>query len=475
MPTAYSETTLVDDEEGNENDQDDDEIGSQHKLNQIFYGPPGTGKTYTTVSAAVKIVEPEFFDGKDESLPSFRIELQRKFKEYLDKKQIVFCTFHQSFSYEDFVEGLRAHSVDGQLQYSVEDGIFKTLCIQAQEGTPAADSPFDKAVDVLMERCNDPDSLPVLTTVKSKKKFEVAYQGNKTFRVFPRESTVQNPYYVANIESVRKLYQGHSKQGMYNSSYVEGMLQYLREQCGLPDYVEPDASKIKRNFVIIIDEINRGNVSRILGELITLIEEDKRSGQAEELSITLPYSKDRFSIPPNVHIIGTMNSSDRSLSGIDIALRRRFSFIEMAPDRSLLDKITVAGINIGSLLSAINQRIEILLDRDHCIGHAYFLQLTNDSKLSELAAIFQHKIIPLLQEYFFEDWERVSWVLNDHSKPASIPRFITEAAKESDSIEMLFGEAIAKKINNKRWKVNESAFESAANFKAIISVAKIEP
>lgn len=162
-------------------------------------------------------------------------------------------------------------------------------------------------------------------------------------------------------------------------------------------------------YVLIIDEINRGNISRIFGELITLLEDSKRAGEDEALSVTLPYSKEKFSVPSNLYIVGTMNSSDRSLTGLDIALRRRFSFIEMQPDPTVLAGIEVDEVKIDLLLETINQRIEVLLDRDHCIGHAYFMPLQQDASVGKLAEIFEQKIIPLLQEYFYDDWERIDW------------------------------------------------------------------
>ena len=143
-----------------------------------------------------------------------------------------------------------------------------------------------------------------------------------------------------------------------------------------------DIDKQIKPYVLIVDEINRGNISRIFGELITLIEDSKRQGAEEELSVTLPYSKEEFSVPSNVYIIGTMNSSDRSLTGLDIALRRRFTFVEMPPKPELLNDIEVEGVNIGKLLEVINQRIEVLLDRDHCIGHANFMSLKTNQHLS---------------------------------------------------------------------------------------------
>jgi len=440
-------------------------------LNQILYGPPGTGKTFNTVTAAMEIVSPESVQNYNERDTQSRRNLQTAFQQYLQSGQIVFCTFHQSFSYEDFVEGLRATSEQGQLQYAVESGIFKQLCERAKLGTTAAEDPFDKAIALLAELCSDPEARPVLST-RTGKKFEVEYKGSKTFRVFPKESTVHDANYVANIELVRKLYQGHEKKGMYNPSYVEGMLNYLKEKCGLPTYRQSQSTaQERRNFVIIIDEINRGNVSRILGELITLIEPGKRAGNAEELSVVLPYSKERFNIPSNVYIIGTMNTADRSLVGLDIALRRRFAFTEMAPNPDRLSNLNIGTLNIGKLLRVINQRIEVLLDREHCIGHAYFLVLNEQSDLVDLAYIFDHQIIPLLQEYFFEDWERISWVLNDQNKPDPAHRFIVEPTQADESVEVLFGKG-AEALKNKRWRLNRGAFVLEQSFIGIMPASK---
>lgn len=221
--------------------------------------------------------------------------------------------------------------------------------------------------------------------------------------------------------------------------------------------------------VLIIDEINRGNVSRIFGELITLIEESKRAGNLEALEVVLPYSKKPFSVPSNLYLIGTMNTADRSLAGLDLALRRRFTFREMPPKPELLQGVMVDGVDVGQLLAAMNARIEVLLDRDHRIGHAYFMALKDDKDeltLDRLADIFRQRILPLLQEYFFEDWERIQWVLNDHRK-ACEDRFVLS---QSNLSQALFGPSVQLPARAATWSLNEAAFARVQAYRGIISV-----
>lgn len=229
-----------------------------------------------------------------------------------------------------------------------------------------------------------------------------------------------------------------------------------------------EAAPKQQAKVLIIDEINRGNVSRIFGELITLIEDSKRAGAEEALEVVLPYSKKAFSVPSNVYLIGTMNTADRSLAGLDIALRRRFTFKEMPPQPELLSSVNVerdgTTVNIGQLLQVMNQRIEVLLDRDHCLGHAYFMALKDEPTLEHLAAVLKNKVLPQLQEYFFEDWQRIQWVLNDHRK-ALAERFLIQP---ETNLETLFGSDIQIGQQNPRWLINEKAFESIEAFAGII-------
>jgi 5-methylcytosine-specific restriction protein B len=173
-------------------------------------------------------------------------------------------------------------------------------------------------------------------------------------------------------------------------------------------------SRETRPYVFIVDEINRGNVSKVFGELITLLEEDKRKGEAHELSVTLPYSGKPFSVPSNVYVIGTMNTADRSIALMDTALRRRFSFTEVMPDSTVLDGIEVEGVDIPRMLDVMNRRIELLYDREHTLGHAYFIPLKNDPSnrtIACLSGIFHDRLMPLLQEYFFDDYTKIASVL----------------------------------------------------------------
>ncbi|MDR1422623.1 MAG: AAA family ATPase [Coriobacteriales bacterium] len=294
--------------------------------NIILCGTPGTGKTYSTIQYAVAIVE-------EKSLAEIKTEdYGAVFSRYLQHKEdglVAFTTFHQSFGYEEFIEGIRPVIVSEEegedsdtsreIKYRIHDGVFKDFCDRA---------------------------------------------------------------------------------------------------------VTPIGGEKVPNRVFIIDEINRGNISKIFGELITLIEPSKRIGAAEQSRTLLPYSGQNFGVPDNVYIIGTMNTADRSIALIDTALRRRFDFIEMLPDSSTLAGITVGNIDIATMLDTMNKRITILLDREHTIGHSYLLPLATDNSLAKLAEIFKNRIVPLLQEYFYDDYEKIRFVLGDNQKPDDNSRFI---------------------------------------------------
>ena len=372
-------------------------------LNQILYGSPGTGKTYNTINKAIEIIDSDFYQQNKYN----RVALKERFEEYKKAGQIEFITFHQSFSYEEFVEGIKAETKDENISYEVKAGIFKKLCEKAMG---KENNNFNEKIEWLKAECSEADnkSLHIDT-------FTVTYRDGKTFRIKPDKSKNSETDYPASIENIEKIYKGGLRKEVYNPTYVVGILNYLYDN-GLTKYDEIKEDNTK-NYILIIDEINRGNISKIFGELITLIEPSKRVGNDEEIRLKLPYSGDDFGVPSNLYIIGTMNTADRSIALMDTALRRRFHFEEMMPDSELLKDIVVDGVNIKELLETINKRIEYLYDRDHTIGHAYFMSLKDEKlkdKKSELDNIFRNKIIPLLQEYFYDDWEKIQIVLGDH-------------------------------------------------------------
>lgn len=334
--------------------------------NIILYGPPGTGKTYNTVIKAVEIIKGEDLTGQDYG------SVKKEYNQLVNEGRIKFVTFHQSYGYEEFVQGIKPVTKEGEISYEVQDGIFKEFCDEKAE--------------------KDKNS----------------------------------------------------------------------------------------NYVFIIDEINRGNISKIFGELITLIEDNKREGASEAMKITLPYKKDgedvEFSVPENVYIIGTMNTADRSIAAIDTALRRRFTFIEMMPDNKVLEGVKVGDIDIPQMLKTMNERIAVLYDREHTIGHAYFMPLMNKEKpkIADLKDIFRNKIIPLLQEYFYEDYGKIRLALGDNQKEkAGLPQFITSEAVPYDT---LFGNPDEYELGerSKKYTINEKAFKEQQAYIGIYNVAKEE-
>lgn len=409
-------------------------------LNKILYGPPGTGKTHNSINMSLEIIDPEFYNENKND----RVAIKKRFDELLNSNRIGFVTFHQSFSYEDFVEGLKAGTENGVLNYDVEPGVFKSICERASSSYDNSVSfdDFDTALSKMQELSENADKRLILETVRGKQ-FEIDYTGGGTFKVFPFATESTDPKYVASVANVRKLYLTGSKEGIYNSSYVEGFLLYLKKHCGLKQgsVHKTTGKRVQKPFVLIIDEINRGNISNIFGELITLIEPSKRAGGKEALSVKLPYSKEAFSVPDNLHIIGTMNTADKSLAQLDIALRRRFQFVEMMTDYKLLAKIpTIDGIDIEQMVRVINKRIELLYDREHTIGHSFFLPLEDTPSLELLAEIFELQILPLLEEYFFEDWGRVGMVLGDHLKIDETDeklRFVVEQFDDNEITQLM--------------------------------------
>ncbi|EAK8041382.1 AAA family ATPase [Campylobacter jejuni] len=397
-------------------------------LNQILYGPPGTGKTYHTIDKALEIL--------GENLES-RDEKKAKFDEYVRKGQIVFTTFHQSYGYEEFVEGIKP-IIDNdensqEVKYDVKDGIFKELCdkslknyilsMQNENEIDLDKLIFEFANYINQDFLNKGNEFPLENKVSIKK---ILLNFKDEYRSFSLGGSIKSPQSLT-IDIIKRDYLNFKNKKILSfkdikpkydsqSDYHGNAIYYFMFYNKLKEFenIQNEKFKIKKeilkSYIIIIDEINRGNVSKIFGELITLIEPSKRIGEKEELKVTLPYSGEKFGVPKNVYIIGTMNTADRSITSLDTALRRRFEFVEMMPDVSKLS-MDCEGINLQELLKAINTRIEYLLDREKTIGHAFFVSVEN---LEDLKKVFQNKIIPLLQEYFYNDYALINAVLNDN-------------------------------------------------------------
>lgn len=463
---ALSDQEKAPDYEKAEGDLDSEPNNGKYPLNQILYGPPGTGKTYNTINEALKIIN-------DDEAENLKLLDRAAVKSLFDKKvksgQIVFTTFHQSMSYEDFIEGIKPdieEDDDGKrsVVYDVKDGIFKRLCKQAvseyyrfkekrSENTPLDRlAVFEDAWNNLVELTqshidtNKPLHLETLTE-KKLSVVSITNQGNLIIK--PQVKDAQE--YTVSFNRTKKLFDAfpdlksvrnidkefRSVIGGSNSTAYWSVINHLNQWVDKyghgakheeriavdeklitfdQDLVRQHIKKKVTPYVLIIDEINRGNVSQIFGELITLIEESKRLGRDEALAVTLPYSKDTFGVPPNLYIIGTMNTADRSVEALDAALRRRFSFTEMLPkphliasDGALKETNGELGeLDLVKLLQTINRRIEKLVDRDHQIGHSYFLPVDG---LEKLRRVFYECLIPLLQEYFFGDYGKIKLVL----------------------------------------------------------------
>ncbi|GHS69512.1 ATP-binding protein [Enterobacter kobei] len=438
--------TLVtpDSTDDDEDDQDSEPHDLQLPKNRILYGPPGTGKTYKTIDIAVRACEPQAYarlDGKEES--ERRRELKKIYDRLMGENRIRFITFHQSFGYEEFIEGLRAETTDdGNVRYDIKPGIFKQICDDAAFGNAGALRTLDNALVQLQERLSEGESITLRT--HNGNPFRVTYKSETAFGIFPEHSKKEDlgQGYNAYLKDIRAWYQDNNAE-IHNVSYVRGILAYLIEKSEIPATPAQSTGGKRQNFVLIIDEINRGNISKIFGELITLIETSKRAGEAEELSVSLPYSGTSFSVPNNLYLVGTMNTADRSLTALDTALRRRFEFVPMLPDTSLLAGTTIKGIELERLLETLNARIQALYDSEHTLGHAFFMPVLQvkhdeDAAFDLLKRIMKNKILPLLEEYFYNDWQKIRLVLGDNQKEDDSLQFVSSINSEGNFLR-LFG------------------------------------
>ncbi len=462
--------------------------------NLILYGPPGTGKTYRTAYEAVRLCDGQAdYPATDDG----RKALMMRYDELRVGKRIAFVTFHQSYSYEDFVEGLRppvsgvtGDSIDDDapeetgLRLRVHDGIFKEAADlakldiggdgerldrsrtmfkialgrksspeerhQIEEGLAQgfihlgwggridwSDERFEE-FEPIRQKWNkdvDPDAtgkdpnIEMIFTFRASMQigdYVVLSNGSDEFLAIGRitgdyhfDDTADYHPHRRTVEWLYKSQHGTPRDAFYSSRFRRHATYRLNQDAidwdaldelvfdGLPD----SSGQSGRPHVLIIDEINRANVSKVFGELITLIEPDKRLGGTNALTVRLPYSKRDFGVPANLHIVGTMNTADRSIMQLDTALRRRFRFEELMPDTSVpafVEAEEATGLPLADILDTINQRIEYLLDRDHTIGHSFFIGCKSRTHVDEA---MRFKIIPLLQEYFFEDWSRIEAVI----------------------------------------------------------------
>ncbi len=434
-------------------DDSDEMIAPQ---NIILYGPPGTGKTYSTTQKAIKLIL-----GKGKKLDSDEIKSQ--FREYQKEGQIEFVTFHQSYGYEEFVEGLRPVLDDtkgGDVHYELHDGVFKRIALQA--AAEGINYDFDFLWNQLVAEIKETDEYVVESKGRGKRK------GNLyKLSLAPNSETIQaqniDDQNLSPLQASRKnseeLWKNCKKDPKeLTTTFISDIvglnvhhtLMWIVYKClwelsrslvqkAIDDHVQFKFDSSKQ-YVLIIDEINRGNVSKILGELITLLEPDKRIGADNELILKLPYSQARFGVPPNLRILGTMNTADRSIALMDVALRRRFTFEERMPDTNVLEEELTRKLPdeqqpltelVVDLFNTLNERIRFLYDQDHQLGHSYFL---NVNSLEDLRGVFVDRVLPLLQEYFYGDWYKICTVLGcpydeDGKKRSNNDHPIVEAEK----------------------------------------------
>ncbi len=497
------------------------------ELNTILYGPPGTGKTYHTAIYAVAIIENKGLAEVVSEAKTNYNEVLRRYNEYKAIGRIAFTTFHQSYGYEEFIEGIKPVIVSddeneekSDIKYDIKAGIFKEFCTKASaikyseqvDDYGINDNPLIWKVS-LDGTGDNPTRSECLTNghirigwdnygkdITDQTDFSVSGGKNPLNAFINRMrigDIVLSCYSAATIDAIGVVTGDYEWNDEYSNlkrlrkvnwivknineditEITNGVTMTLSTVYKISSITLDDVMTIVKkhkpeettyvvpngNYVFIIDEINRGNISKIFGELITLIESTKRIGANEEMQAVLPYSGKQFGVPNNVYIIGTMNTADRSIALLDTALRRRFDFREMLPDPDVLKGIYVEDLSVSDMLFNINNRIAVLYDREHTIGHAYFMVLKSSPDIDTLGRIFEKKIIPLLQEYFYEDYEKIRLVLGDNKKEDEQTQFI---AKKSNDLETLFGSADIDIDETDSYEINKKAFYDIEAYRSI--------
>ena len=487
--------------------------------NTILYGPPGTGKTYNTVMYAVAIIENKKLE---EIKKENYTEVIDRYNKYKEDGLIEFTTFHQSYGYEEFIEGIKPviHSDEEDetdIQYEVVPGLFKKFCDIA--GKPIlrkekCDIGINESPTIWKISLGGSGENSTRTECMKNEHIRIGYDeyGREITNLFKGAAGRHILNYFINDMSIGDIvmscydcntvdaigvvtgeYEWHDEYPEYKrlrkvNWIVKGIKENIikinngsrlsnptvyKLRMDLSDVMEIiekyskntiEVEEKKKNHVFIIDEINRGNISKIFGELITLIEPTKRIGQTEGQKVRLPYSQKLFGVPNNVYLIGTMNTADRSIATIDTALRRRFNFKEMLPDEEVLDGIYVEYVSIKDIFIKMNKRITVLFDREHTLGHAYFLPLKDAPTIETLANIFENSIIPLLQEYFYEDYEKIRMVLGDNQKDSEDKQFITI---EENDYNDLFGDIDYDFDEMSTYKINSFALTNIEAYRSI--------
>ena len=487
--------------------------------NTILYGPPGTGKTYNTVMYAVAIIENKKLE---EIKKENYTEVIDRYNKYKEDGLIEFTTFHQSYGYEEFIEGIKPviHSDEEDetdIQYEVVPGLFKKFCDIA--GKPIlrkekCDIGINESPTIWKISLEGSGENSTRTECMKNEHIRIGYDeyGREITNLFKGAAGRHILNYFINDMSIGDIvmscydcntvdaigvvtgeYEWHDEYAQYKrlrkvNWIVKGIKENIikinngsrlsnptvyKLRMDLSDVMEIiekyskntiEVEEKKKNHVFIIDEINRGNISKIFGELITLIEPTKRIGQTEGQKVRLPYSQKLFGVPNNVYLIGTMNTADRSIATIDTALRRRFNFKEMLPDAEVLDGIYVEDVSIKDIFIKMNKRITVLFDREHTLGHAYFLPLKDAPTIETLADIFENSIIPLLQEYFYEDYEKIRMVLGDNQKDSEDKQFITI---EENDYNDLFGNTDYDFDEMSTYKINSFALTNIEAYRSI--------